>query len=202
MDKKDSFKFNPNLLFICGLIILPSVIFNSNILYKGIQTFILIVLFVIFRNRIKVIPIIILSLSILIFHLLIPNGPVLLYMAQFPITKGALILGFQRCLNILSLIFLSRSFIRRGISLPGQIGVIISRLFYYFEQILEIPFSLETKGVIQRIDLILIKLEEDETIKNDAFPKYEITLTQIIILGLISISFWMFFIVDRINMLI
>jgi hypothetical protein len=66
-----------------------------------------------------------------------PSGEVLFTLGSFPITAGALQWGLIKTTTLLGLIYLSQFAIHPGLQLPGVLGGIIGKTFFYFERIQE-----------------------------------------------------------------
>ena len=101
-----------------------------------------------------------LMLSVVFFHLLIPEGRVLLSIGRLAITEGALLTGLHRGLTIIGLVFISLFSIRRDLKLPGKPGKLISATLRYFEQIYRKRKSASLARLVQYLDTILYDLEQ------------------------------------------
>ena len=117
------------------------------------------------RKKIKVIPVVVVTLSITLITLLIPNGKVLFrinFLNSFPITQGAFLKGLQKSAVLSGTVFLSRIFISKKILLPGTIGALISKTFFYFEKLTEKKIDLKSKNILKNIDARLCEIWNEE----------------------------------------
>ena len=153
LDKQVSSSF----LFILGLLTAPALVLQSHLLLKTGQT--LMYLFLArFRRQRLFLPggLIFLSATIL-FSLLNPFGRVLFEVSGFHVTEGALRSGLSRGLTVLGLLYLSRFSVRADLRLPGALGMLIAKTFFYLNRLLEARkhISSTSKGWIEKLDRLL-----------------------------------------------
>ncbi|MFP3959413.1 MAG: hypothetical protein ACLFUX_04515, partial [Spirochaetaceae bacterium] len=97
--------------------------------------------------------------SVTFFNLLSPSGRLLLSIGPFAVTEGALETGLMKGFTIVGLVFISLFTIRPSLRLPGRLGGLLVRLFYYFERIMDTKRrKLEPRRLIASIDDILDSL--------------------------------------------
>ena len=125
----------PKYRFIAGLLIVPSLLFQENLYIKAFQVFLFILLSSLSGKKFRVLPNLMISAGIIFMNLLTPMGRVLYSLGSFYITAGALRVGISKALMLIGLIYVSRFSVTRGLSLPGEFGGIIARVFYYFEEL-------------------------------------------------------------------
>jgi heptaprenyl diphosphate synthase len=110
-------------------------------------------------KKIKWMYFVIMVSSITFFNLLTPMGRVLVSVGPITITGGALRNGVMKGFTIIGLVFISLFSIRPDLRLPGRLGGLLVRLFYYFERIVETKRQkLEARRIIGSIDDILDSL--------------------------------------------
>ncbi len=144
---------------LAGLLALPSILFQRNFLGVIIQSLYVIVVAVSHSRRFKLLPNLLLLLSVSLAHLLQPNGLLLFSIGKFPITAGALMLGAHKAFTLISLLYLSHYMVTARPKFPGLLGQLISLQFYYFEQIREVWNSIKVKRpLIEAIDQMLLKV--------------------------------------------
>ena len=126
-----NFKKYYSLIF--GLFIIAAFIFQSNILYKSIQLLILICFIFLMGEKVKILKIIIMSFSIMFLCLLTPIGKIYFNIFGFIITKGALLVGVEKILVVIGLIYISKLMLINNFQIPGYFGHIITKVFFNFE---------------------------------------------------------------------
>jgi len=125
----------PKYRFIAGLLLVPSLLFQENLYIKAFQVFLFILLSSLSGKRFRLLPNLMISTGIIFMNLLTPMGRVLFSLGGFYLTAGALGVGISKALMLIGLIYVSRFSVTRGLSLPGEFGGIIARVFYYFEEL-------------------------------------------------------------------
>lgn len=124
-----------NLRLTAGLLALPSILLQDNSLGVLLQALYVIVLAITHGRRFRLLPNIILIISVSSAHLLQPHGLLLFSIGTFPITVGALVLGMRKALTLIALLYLSHYMVTGKPEFPGKLGRLISLQFYYFENI-------------------------------------------------------------------
>ena len=97
------------------------------------------------------------------FNLLVPYGEILFSTRFFDITAGALMTGIHRAVTLTGLIFLSKTFIRRDLMLPGRLGALISESFRMLARITEHKNRITFKNFISDIDNLMLELSAETT---------------------------------------
>lgn len=85
--------------------------------------------------RIKLLPNIILLMSITVINLFVPQGQVLYTWKSIIITKEALYSGIEKSALLIGLMYLSKNITFSHIKIPGRAGVVIRDTFHYFNQL-------------------------------------------------------------------
>jgi heptaprenyl diphosphate synthase len=156
---KDNFftrNTHPLHLFITSALILPAYLFQDELLIRLAQVLLFAGLSTVAGKKIKWMYFVIMVSSITFFNLLTPMGRVLVSIGPFTITEGALENGVMKGFTIVGLVFISLFSIRPDLRLPGRLGGLLVRLFYYFERIVETKRQkLEARRIIGSIDDIL-----------------------------------------------
>jgi len=99
----------------------------------------------------------ILVLSVTFFHILSPWGRVLLEIGPLTITAGALEGGLTRSFTLVGMVFLSVAAVRPELELPGRLGGLLGRTFYYFDLIIEGKSRLSRKNFLVSLDNLLME---------------------------------------------
>jgi heptaprenyl diphosphate synthase len=150
---------NPLHLFITSALILPAYLFQDELLIRVGQVLAFAALSTVAGKKIKWMYFVIMVSSITFFNLLTPMGRVLVSVGPITITGGALRNGVMKGFTIIGLVFISLFSIRPDLRLPGRLGGLLVRLFYYFERIVETKRQkLEARRIIGSIDDILDSL--------------------------------------------
>lgn len=128
---------SPVFRFWIGLLIIPAWLFIENTVVKALYLGIFLLLAFLSGKRIRIIYFVVLTCSITLFHLLIPNGRVLFELGRFKITEEALIAGLNKAMTICGLVMLSLFSVSVKLRLPGRFGGLLAGTFFYFEKILD-----------------------------------------------------------------
>jgi hypothetical protein len=159
-------KYNPFLkanfaaahLFLTGGLIIPAFLFQNNLIVRVVQVLVFAGLASFAGKRIKWNYFLVMVGSITAFNLLQPLGEVILRVGPFAVTRGALNQGLEKGFTIVGLVFISLFSIRPDLRLPGRIGGLVGRVFYYFERIIEGKKNIEARRLIESIDAILLSI--------------------------------------------
>lgn len=143
-----------------GLITLTLFIFISNPIIKLITASLYLIISRLSHMRVKIVPNIVLFLSILIINILYPFGEVLYEIGPITITKDSLLVGISRASLLMGLIYLSRNMSLEKLSIPGEIGLIIKDVFYYFNKFTS-GQRVGFRTFIQDIDHKLLTIDDD-----------------------------------------
>ncbi|MFO8063353.1 MAG: hypothetical protein ACQETQ_04070 [Spirochaetota bacterium] len=159
---KDNFftrNTHPLHLFITSAVILPAYLFQDELVVRVAQVLVFAWLSTVAGKKIKWMYFVIMVSSITFFNLLSPMGRVLFSIGPFEVTQGALSSGVMKGVTIVGLVFISLFSIRPDLRLPGRLGGLLVRLFYYFERIVDTKRQkLEARRLIGSIDDILESL--------------------------------------------
>ncbi len=149
---------NAQHLFIAGGLLIPAYLFQDMITIRVAQVLLFAALASLAGKKIKWMYFVVMVSSITFFNLLTPIGRVLVELGPFTITETALNRGLMKGFTIVGLVFISLFSIRPDLQLPGRLGGLVGRVFYYFEQIMEGKGRIEAKRLIPSIDEVLTGL--------------------------------------------
>ncbi len=155
-------KINPNILFITSIMCLPAVFFVQNTAFTWAICFLFMFLVILKKKSIKLLPSIIIFLSIVFFNLLTPSGKIVFTIGSIKITEGALLFGLQRAGILLSMVFISQYAISKNLHIKGTVGIFINNMFYYFDKLTEHKSKFTIKKPFESIDSILIEVYNDD----------------------------------------
>lgn len=145
-------------LFLAGALTLPAYLLQDELYIRLFQVLLFALLAGLAGKRIKWLYFLIMVASITFFHLLVPMGRVLFEVGPIPITEVALRNGVLKGLAIVGLVFISLFSVRSDLKLPGRLGGLVARLFYYFERIMEGRHRIEARRLIGSIDEVLTSI--------------------------------------------
>jgi heptaprenyl diphosphate synthase len=181
--------FSARALCIAGLIIMPALFFNPDIVSRVLLF--LFFWFLAWLSGRKNNPVftVLLIFGIIAFNLILPYGQVLVSIGALRITDRALMTGIHRAATLGALIMLSRVAIRQDLRIPGVFGELIGESFRLFSVIINQKQRVTRKNLISDIDRMMIELS------NNA-PQLDLTVESctkpagFIILSLVTILSW------------
>lgn len=145
-------------LFVGATLVLPAYLLQPNLLVRILQVVLFAWLATVNGKRIKWTYFLIMVVSITFFHTLNPFGEVMLRLGPWTITRGALEDGLMRGFTIIGLVFISLFSIRPDLKLPGRLGGLLGKVFWYFERVFACKRRIRLHAVIESIDEILESL--------------------------------------------
>ncbi len=162
---------NPVHLFLTGIIVIACFLFQPNLIVRIIQVLVFAAITVLAGKRIRIGYFLIMVTSITVFNLLTPVGEVLFRLGPIVVTRGALWQGLMKGFAIPGLVFISLFAVRPDLRLPGRLGGLIARLFFYFEHLLDGRKRIRLTRLVDSVDELLLELlENTTTMKSDAGP--------------------------------
>lgn len=148
----------PGLLLLAGLASIPAFLFQRNLLLMIVQTGSFFLAAALAGKKIRPLPPIIMVATITVLNMFSPIGRVIVTIGRLNLTLGALRLGLVKSFTLIGLIYLSRATVRSDLRLPGRFGGIITRTFYYFDQILEKWQTIPKQKIIPRLDALIAEI--------------------------------------------
>ncbi len=150
-----------NVRLLAGLIALPAILLQNNLTGILLQTLYVIVLSITHGRKFRILPNLLLLVSVSSAHLLQPNGLHLFSIGSFPITLGALFLGARKALALIALLYLSHYMVTGKPQFPGKLGRLISLQFFYFDTITTSWRGITPKRpFISAVDRLLLAVTE------------------------------------------
>ena len=123
-------------------------------------------------RRVRVVPSLVIIISVTFFALLSPSGEVLLTLGRLKVTLDSLLLGLRRSGILVGMVFLSRALISPQnndsfLKHFGKAGNKLTEVFFWLNLLTEKKFSFKKSLIIQQIDERLLEiwgnnLPEDE----------------------------------------
>ncbi|MCY1153164.1 MAG: hypothetical protein PQJ49_09130 [Sphaerochaetaceae bacterium] len=162
-----------SLRLISGAFIILAIILSESLVLRFLMTFYIIVLALNSGRKFRLLPNIILFISISLANTITPYGLVLFSIGSYPITLGALINGANKALLLISFIYASHYMMSSRPQIPGKLGHLISMQFYYFDRLTTKWRQIEKKTpIIGAIDQLLLGIETE--IDEDSIKQTEI----------------------------
>jgi len=151
---------NPALRLSLGLLLTLALMFSPDLRFQAALSIILVITD---RSRIRIIPTLVMSASIISFNLLMPFGRVIATPAGFPLTEGALVLGIKKALALEGMLFISRWMLKPGIRLPGRSGSLVSQAFGILGHLTAERKKLDPNKLIESMDDIMYGRAQEDT---------------------------------------
>lgn len=104
------------------------------------------------RRRVRILPPLVILVTVTIAALLSPAGRVLVRVGSFPITLGAIETGLARALTLVGMVFLSQYATSGNVKLPGRAGMLIESVFNWFSALSAKRLSFKKGRVIETLD--------------------------------------------------
>jgi len=145
----------PVARFAAGMAMLPPFLLIKQILLKAILTVIFTILALLSGKRLRWGYFLVLLVSVSFFQLFFPWGRVIFEFGPVVVTAGALETGLIRGLTLVGMVFLSVAAVRPELELPGTMGGLLSRTFYYFDLLFEGRRRLTRKNFFASLDELL-----------------------------------------------
>lgn len=127
-----------NRQLLAGLTMLPAILFQGSLLFLLIQAGCVILFAVRAGRRFRLLPNLIILISVVIANSIQVNGRVLFSIGSFDLTLGALELGLMKAVKLIAMVYLSQFMVAGKPLLPGRFGALVSMQFVYFEHIMEL----------------------------------------------------------------
>ncbi len=149
-----------NIRLITGLVLIPAFLIGSNLLIIAMQTVLFIVLALLHGRKIRVVPTVIMLITIPLMNLLQENGRILLSIGALTVTAGALEIGVEKALTLIGLIYLSQFMVSGNPRFPGTFGRLLSLQFSCFDLITRTWKRPERGRFIASLDDVLYTMDQ------------------------------------------
>ncbi len=110
------------------------------------------------KGKVKILPSLVIVLSVTFFSLLSPSGKVLATLGTWRITAGALADGLRRSGVLVGMTFASQNMVGRNTVLPGRAGRLVTQVFMLFDELTSQRISLRLGQSIAAIDRRLTEI--------------------------------------------
>ncbi|MBK5201165.1 MAG: hypothetical protein JJE21_06495 [Spirochaetaceae bacterium] len=150
------------LRLISGAFIIVGILLSQSLLLRFCITVFIIILASNSGRKFRLLPNLILLVTISFAHTFSPYGLVIFSIGSYPITLGALSIGANKAFLLISFIYASHYMMSSRPQIPGKLGAIISLQFYYFDRLTTNWHQIEKKRpLIGAIDQLLLGIEKD-----------------------------------------
>ena len=143
---------------VAGLLILPAFLLQPDPRYKALLALVFAGLSLFSGKKLQPLYFLMMVTSITFFNLLVPWGRVLFRVGPLTITEGALTRGLLKSFTLIGLVFLSLFTVRKELRLPGRLGGLVTRVFYYLDRIFEVRGRLDPRNVTASLDTLLLSV--------------------------------------------
>ncbi|MCQ2573741.1 MAG: Gx transporter family protein [Treponema sp.] len=146
------------LIFALAGIVVTSFTKNLILVYSLMAAFAVVVL--IKKKRIRILPSIIIILSVTVLSLFNPYGKILYTFGKWNITWGAMEAGLLRSGKLCAMVFMSQSAVDKNMKLPGKFGAFLERVFGTVAQLTEEKVKVEKgKTIGSFIDSLICSVD-------------------------------------------
>lgn len=187
-----------NVRLSVGLLMLGSFLFQASLACLIVQTLYALLLAYYYRRSMRILPPLMILISVTLANLIQVNGLQLFTLFGLPITAGSLVIGVRKALTLIGLLYLSQFMIAGQPQLPGTLGRLLSLQFTYFDQITRRWKELDKSHLMQALDNLLLSFEESELIESEDYPAPIPLSSKRLFANLIHLLlFWLLFFLGR-----
>lgn len=148
---------SPGRRFLAGMLLMIGFLVWEGLIFRSVLTCLFMILALLAGKKILWKNYVILIFFITFFNLLTPWGEVLISIGPLNVTRGALTSGLLKGITFTGLILISLVSIKKGLIIPGKLGGLIGKMFYYFERIFEQKHRIKRDDLIGTLDEILME---------------------------------------------
>jgi hypothetical protein len=181
----------PGALLAAGALLFPAFLLQQDLVLRGLLIVFVASLNALTGRRVRPLQFLVIAAGIVLFNLVIPTGKVLVDVLGLPLTEGALKTGVSKATAMIGLIALSQFSLRSDLRLPGRMGGLLGRSFYYFESIMGQRREMDRKDIIGSVDRILIEVQAaGGSVSRDPRAPVRSTLKGILALAVVVCVNW------------
>ena len=182
--------FSARALFIAGLLIMPSLLFNPSTKFRIIQFLFFWLLVWLSGKKTNPLFTILIIAVIAAFNLIVPYGRILFSIGAFKITSGALTAGIHRAVTLEGLVMLSKATIRQDLKIPGAFGELLGESLRIFSAMMSKKYRITGKNFLADIDRLMLELGEED-IPQDAVHEIRTKPAGFAVLAIAVILSWL-----------
>lgn len=150
-----------DIRLVAGLVMLPAVLLQTSVLFQFVQVCYAVGLAVYFKRRFRLLPNVLLLITVTLVNVFQPNGLHLFDIGSLSVTAGALLVGIRKAFTLIGLLYLSQYMVSAKPKFPGALGRLLSMQFIYVDKIAERWASMDKRKPIQAIDTLLLSFESE-----------------------------------------
>lgn len=133
---------SPSLLFAAVLLAFPAFLFQKNLTVLAGETISFFLLALTRREKLRLLPSILMVAGITFFSLFSPHGQVLARIGGIFVTAGAVEAGLARGMTLVGMVFLSQLAVSPQVRLPGRAGAFVVDVFSVLDGLGQEPLGL------------------------------------------------------------
>ena len=151
----------PIIFFIIALLGIIAVSFSRNVFFVYGLFVIFVCIVFLKKKKVRLVPSLIIILSVTALSLLSPYGKILWTIGNFRITQGALESGLLRSGKLCAMVFMSQSAVDKNLKLPGKFGSFMETVFVTVSELTSKKIEKgSARNLISAVDEILIEVWE------------------------------------------
>lgn len=136
-----------------GLILFLGICFVQNVMLRWIFVFTAFIMnYIIRKGKVKILPSVIVFLSVVIMSIFQPNGRLLITCGNLKITEDVLLSGIDKAGKLIGMVFTSQILFYKTRRLPGFIGLTIGSVIESFNVLTQRRIKFEKKNVFVVLD--------------------------------------------------
>lgn len=147
-------------ILILSFCLLAVLFFVKSLPVAGSIFFVAVIFCAIRYKKIRIVPSIIIIVSVTFFSVLVPHGKVLYELGKLKITDGALFTGLLKSFRLCGAVFLSKMAVSRNMNLPSKAGKFMELVFSYFDRLSQSKVKLNRKNFMKNLDSVLLEISE------------------------------------------
>jgi len=150
------FWHNPAFRLAAGSALILALLFTESLPVQAGLAGLAVVLVLADRSRIRILPILVMSASIVLFNLFVPFGRVVAAPLGYPLTEGAILLGIKKALSVEGMVFFSRWMLKPGFRLPGRAGKLVAQAFGLVGRLTADRKKIDPRNLIASLDAVML----------------------------------------------
>ena len=150
------FWHNSAFRLVAGIMLILALLFTESLPVQAGLAGLAVVLVLADRSRIRILPVFVMSASIVLFNLFVPFGRVVVTPLGYPLTEGAILLGIKKALSVEGMVFFSRWMLKPGFRLPGRAGKLVAQAFGLVGRLTADRKKIDPRNLIASLDAVML----------------------------------------------
>ena len=151
------FWHNSAFRLVAGIMLILALLFTESLPVQAGLAGLAVVLVLADRSRIRILPVLVMSASIVLFNLFVPFGRVVATPLGYPLTEGAILLGIKKALSVEGMVFFSRWMLKPGFRLPGRAGTLVAQAFGLVGRLTADRKKIDPRNLIASLDAVMLE---------------------------------------------